>query len=169
MLEKFYPDRIENSTYEIDFNELYRSGKRGIIFDIDNTLVPDGANSDERSEKLFRDLSDIGFKTCLISNNDEERVKRFNKNIGTFYVFKAGKPSAKGYVEGMKKMGTSKKQTIFIGDQLFTDVWGAKRLGMDNICVKPIDKHEEIQIILKRKLERIVFWSYKRKMKHDSK
>ena len=167
MLEKFYPQRIENSTYEIDFEDLYASGKRGIIFDIDNTLVPHGADSDERSEALFVRLKEIGFKTCFISNNDEERVKRFNKNIQTFYVYKAGKPSERGYAEGMRLMGTDLATTIFIGDQLFTDIYGANRIGMDNICVRPIDKHEEIQIVLKRRLEKIVYFFYRRKHKND--
>ena len=167
MLERFYPDRLEDSTYDIDFEDLYRSGKRGILFDIDNTLVEHGADSDERSEALFKRLAAIGFKSCLISNNDEERVKRFNKNINTLYVCKAGKPSGRGYLEGIKKMGVGLNETVFIGDQLFTDVYGAKRLGISNICVKPIDKHEEIQIILKRRLEYIVFKSYARKLKHD--
>jgi hypothetical protein len=62
-------------------------------------------------------------------------------------------------------MGTDKKNTVFIGDQLFTDVWGAKRTGLRNILVKPIDKHEEIQIVLKRRLEWIVLREYKKKRK----
>ena len=62
----------------------------------------------------------------------------------------------------MELMGTDVTNTIFIGDQLFTDVWGAKRTGIRNILVKPIHPKEEIQIVLKRKLEKIVLYFYKK-------
>lgn len=65
----------------------------------------------------------------------------------------------------MKKIGTNKKTTVFIGDQLFTDVWGAKRVGIRNILVKPINPKEEIQIVLKRRLEWIILYFYKKTMK----
>lgn len=168
MLEKFYPGDTAASTYDIDFEALYKSGKRGILFDIDNTLVEHDADSDERSENLFAMLHQIGFKTCLISNNDEERVKRFNKNIGTDYVYKAGKPSGRGYMKGVKMMGIRPEEAVFIGDQLFTDIYGANRAGIDCICVKPIAKHEEIQIVLKRKLEKIVYAFYRRHKRKEN-
>lgn len=162
MLEKFYPGDTAASVYDIDFEALYKSGKRGILFDIDNTLVEHDADSDERSEALFAMLHRIGFKTCLISNNDEERVQRFNKNIGTDYVCKADKPSRKGYIEGIIKMGLKRNRVIFIGDQLITDIWGANRVGIDSICVDPLAEHEEIQIKAKRQVEKLIFRSYRR-------
>ena len=165
VLEVFYPDRYEESVYGIDFQRLYDEGKRGIIFDIDNTLVEHDADANKRSVELFEKLRRIGFKTCLLSNNDEERVKRFNKDINSYYVYKAGKPNKKGYLKAMMIMDLTMEETIFIGDQLFTDIYGAKKLGMDNICTKPIGPKEEIQIVLKRKLEKIVFHSYKKSMK----
>ncbi len=68
LLEKFYPDERRNSVYEIDFDSLYRKGIRGLIFDIDNTLVPHGASATEGIERLFNELKRMGFKTCLLSN-----------------------------------------------------------------------------------------------------
>ena len=165
MLKTFYPDRIENSTYDIDFEKLYKKGYRGVIFDIDNTLVEHGKDADERAEALFQKLKAMGMKSCLLSNNKEERVKRFNKNIHTHYIYDAHKPSRKNYMRAMKLMDTSLQSTIFVGDQLFTDVWGAKRCGMANILVRPIDKHEEIQIVLKRYLEAVVLYFYKKEQK----
>ena len=61
-------------------------------------------------------------------------------------------------------MGTDQSNTVFIGDQLFTDVWGAKRYGIRNILVKPIYPKEEIQIVLKRYLEKIVLYFYKKSL-----
>lgn len=62
----------------------------------------------------------------------------------------------------MQLMGTTSKNTVFVGDQLFTDVYGAKRTGIPNILVKPIHPKEEIQIVLKRYLEKIVLHYYKK-------
>lgn len=165
MLKTFYPDDYIASTYVIPFEELYKKGYRGLIFDIDNTLVPHGAPADERAITLFERLRKIGFDTCLISNNQESRVKPFADRVGSKYVFDAHKPSTKNYKKAMGLMETSKENTLFVGDQLFTDVWGAKRTGMKSILVKPIHPKEEIQIVLKRYLEKIVLFFYKRSKK----
>ena len=160
MLKTFYPDDYVASTYVIDFEKLYKDGVRGLIFDIDNTLVPHGAPADERAIKLFQRLKKIGFHCCLISNNKEPRVAKFNEPIQVDYVYDAHKPSTKNYRKAMKIMGTDTSNTVFIGDQLFTDVWGAKRSGIQSILVKPIHPKEEIQIVLKRFLEKIVLYFY---------
>ena len=89
----------------------------------------------------------------------------FNEEIQTNYIYDAHKPSIKNYQKAMEIMGTDLKSTIFVGDQLFTDVWGAKRTGIRNILVKPIHPKEEMQIVLKRRLEWIVLWFYKRQNK----
>ena len=81
------------------------------------------------------------------------------------YVFRAGKPSSKGYREAMKMMGTTPETTLFVGDQIFTDVWGANNAGIDTILTKPIDPREEIQIVLKRRLEWLVLKAYHAKKK----
>ena len=90
----------------------------------------------------------------------------FNREIGTKYICNAHKPSMKNYIRAMELMGTDRSNTVFVGDQLFTDVWGAKRAGIRNILVKPIHPKEEIQIVLKRRLERIVLHFYKKRLKN---
>lgn len=166
-LETFYPNEIQESTYVIPFEEWKKKGYQGIIFDIDNTLVPHGADADERSIQLFQRLKSLGFETMLLSNNKEPRVKRFNQEIGTGYIYKAGKPGLKNYYKAMENMGTVPENTLFVGDQLFTDVWGAKRAGIYSILVKPINPKEEIQIVLKRYLEKIVLYFYERQKRKD--
>jgi HAD superfamily phosphatase (TIGR01668 family) len=89
----------------------------------------------------------------------------FNQDVQVNYIFNAHKPSIVNYEKAMELMGTDKRNTIFVGDQLFTDVWGAKRTGIRNILVKPIHPKEEIQIVFKRKLEKIVLYFYKRSKK----
>ncbi len=87
----------------------------------------------------------------------------FNDAVHAEYIYKAGKPGKKGYLKAMEMMGTERKTTLFVGDQLFTDVWGARNTGIFSILVYPIDKKEEIQIVLKRYLEKIVLAFYRRK------
>lgn len=162
MLQRFYPDHEIDSAYEINYEDLYQKGYRGIIYDIDNTLVPHGAPADERAVALFRRLREIGYRTILLSNNKEPRVRSFCDQVGSLYIFKAGKPKTAGYRNAMERMETTPENTLFVGDQLFTDVWGAKKAGIVTYLVKPIHPKEEIQIVLKRKLERIVLFFYHR-------
>lgn len=163
MFERFFPDDYQMSVYVIPFERLYKEGYRGVVFDIDNTLVSHGAPADDRARELFTRLAEIGFSSCLISNNQEARVRIFNEEIQTNYIYDAHKPSTKNYKKAMEIMGTDCSNTLFVGDQLFTDIWGAKRSGIRNILVKPIHPKEEIQIVLKRYLERIVLHFYKKK------
>lgn len=153
------------STYKIDFQNLYEKGYRGVIFDIDNTLVPHGKPADERAVALFENLKKIGFQCCLLSNNQYERVRSFNEKVQVQFIENAHKPSRKNYQKAMELMRTSIKDTVFVGDQLFTDVYGAKRTGIYNILVKPIHPKEEIQIVFKRKLEKIVLYFYEKERK----
>lgn len=163
MFRRFYPKEYMNSTYSIDFSKYYRKGFRGILFDVDNTLVPHNFPADERSRELFKQLREIGFETCLISNNKEPRVAEFSKRIGNkYYIYKANKPSRSAYHKAMKLMGTNQKNTIFVGDQLFTDIYGANRVGLYSILVKPMNPKEEIQIVLKRYFEDIVLYFYQK-------
>ena len=165
MFRKFFPDVYMESTYKIDFQKLYEKGYRGIIFDIDNTLVPHGEPADKRAIALFEKLKKIGFKCCLLSNNQYERVSSFNEKVQVQFIENAHKPSRKNYQKAMELMETSIKDTVFVGDQLFTDVWGANLTGLYSVLVKPMNPKEEIQIVLKRYLEKVVLFFYLREQK----
>ena len=162
MFERFFPDAYMESTYAIDFEKLYQEGIRGVIFDIDNTLVPHGAPADERAVKLFERLRAIGLDYCLISNNQLPRVKPFADAVQAKFVEDAHKPSRKNYLKAMELMHTDLNSCIFVGDQIFTDIYGARRCGMRTILVKPLHPREEIQIVLKRYLEKIVLYFYQK-------
>ena len=169
MLKHFYPKQYVESVYEIPFEKLAQKGVKGVLFDIDNTLVPHGAPADEKAVELFARLRAIGLKTCLISNNKEPRVKSFAQAVESLYIYKGGKPGRKGYIKAMELAKTDKSSTIFVGDQLFTDIWGANRTGIKSILVKPINPKEEIQIVLKRIPEKAVLWFYGRQQKKTRK
>lgn len=162
MTAKFFPDEIVPSAYVIDYDRLYAEGIRGVLYDVDNTLVPHGAPPDDRAMALFAHLQALGMKTALVSNNREGRVRRFADRVGTQYVCRAGKPSRRGYLSAMKLIGTDRTNTLFVGDQLYTDIWGARRSGLRAVLTRPVHPAEELQIALKRLLEKPVLRRYER-------
>ena len=163
MLEKFYPTDDADSAYQIDYEGLARKGCRGLIFDIDNTLVPHGAPADERAKQLFGRLKGLGFACCLLSNNKEGRVEMFNGEIGAYSICKAGKPSPGGYQRAMELMGTDKDSTVFIGDQIFTDALGANLYGITMLLVQPMYRDETWSLRFKRALEAPILKKYYKK------
>ena len=165
MLRNFYPSCRVKNVFQIDYAELYENGYRGILFDIDNTLVHHGDDSTEAIDNLFQRIHQTGLKTVMLSNNSEDRIKRFIRNIDTLYVadagkpkyiYKAGKPKPSGYRTAMKRLGTDTKNTLFVGDQIFTDIYGANKCGIDSILVDFIRLPEEKWFGKRRILEKII-------------
>ena len=141
-----------SSVYEMDWEKLALT-YRGVIFDIDNTLVPHGAPADDRAKELFSRLHGLGMKTALVSNNGEERVRPFAEKVESIYLYKAGKPKKDGYEKAMQQMGTDTENTLFVGDQIFTDVLGANLKRLKCIFVFPI-AHEQTRFFrFKRRME----------------
>ena len=159
-MRNLYPDEEARSAYEIDYETLYRQGYRGIIYDIDNTLVYPDAPADDASVSFIKKLKEMGFKVTVVSNNGKSRVSSFADAVGAEAVWKALKPRRYGYEKAMEIMGTDASTTLFVGDQLFTDIWGAKRLGIHAILTQPFTLDEEIQIRFKRLLERPILSRY---------
>lgn len=158
---KLFPDERAKSAYAIDYPRLYRNGIRGLIFDIDNTLVPHNAPPDAQSRALMKTLQERGFQLITVSNNHEPRVKSLADRLQIDYIFDAHKPSKKGYLAACRKMGLRTAETACIGDQIFTDVLGANRAGIHSILVEPVDRKTDIpRIRLKRLLERPILWLY---------
>jgi len=156
-----FPKAEYPNTYEIPFERLYERGVRGVIFDIDNTLVLHDAPADERSQSLFRRLHAIGMKTAIISNNDELRVRSFSDAVGNeIYVHNAGKPKKDGYLKAVRLMALTPEEAVFVGDQYFTDIWGANNAGVHSIIVGRLGPEKYFHIVLKRILEAPVALAY---------
>lgn len=168
MCGAWFPKRTAKSVYGFDFAEAYRAGKRGILFDIDNTLVAHDYPAEPRCNALFRQLRELGFQVMILSNNSEPRVRDFTAESGVPYIYKAGKPKRGAYLAACAQMGLSADEVLFFGDQIFTDIWGANRAGVESVLVEPIDRSTDIKKIrLKRVLERPVLWAY-RKMRGNA-
>lgn len=168
MLKKYFPYEHVKSVFNIDYKKLYSLGFKGIIFDIDNTLVLHGADSNPQVDALFSYLHDIGFKTLLLSNNDEERIKRFIKNIDTLYISDADKPKVDNYYKAVEMLGFEKSETVVIGDQLFTDIYGANKSGIPNILVDFLRRENETNFGKKRLLEKYILKFYGKCKKKNS-
>ena len=160
MFQIFYPYEYAESVFALDYEKIFRAGYRGIIFDIDMTLVPHGADSTKKVENLFKEIHNAGLKTFLLSNNDEDRVKSFAKNLDTPYIFNAEKPDTKNYLCAVEMMELQKNQVIFVGDQIFIDIYGANRSGLANILVKYVTEREEKNIGIRRNVEKIILKLY---------
>ena len=168
MLKLFYPYEYVKSVFTIDYKKLYDNGYKGIIFDIDNTLVHHGDDSTPEVDALFKQIQDIGFKTLILSNNNDKRVKCFLKNIDSLYICDAEKPKPKNYLRALDEMNLSKQETIYIGDQVFTDVLGANMSGIPNILVEYIKEENETNIGKRRKLENLILKQYLKNKKFQN-
>ena len=162
MIEKFYPCEYVKSVSDIEFKKLYDSGIKAVIFDIDNTLVFQDEDSTKETERLFSALHKLGLKTMILSNNNEERVRRFLRNIDSPYICKAYKPFRKGYLRALEMLAVEKEQAVFVGDQLFTDILGANRCGIRIILVRYIENSGS-KPQLRRRFEKAILRSYFKK------
>ena len=140
-MKNLYPNRYYDKKEDIPVEQYYEQGYRGILFDIDNTLVPHDEPVDEAARVFVKRLKELGFGICLISNNDEERVRTFADPLEVAYVYKAWKPKREGYERGMEILGTDRSNTLFVGDQIFTDIVAANLAGVTPILVDAIHNH----------------------------
>lgn len=158
---KFYPTQHEKSVFNIDYDKLWALGYRGIIFDIDATLVPHGLDVTEQVNDLFKHIHDLGFKTLLLSNNNEARIQQFNRIIQTNYIADANKPNPNNYLKSLKILNLPCNEVLMIGDQLFTDILGANRCGISSILVDFLPQQNEVKLGKKRTVEKWLMFIYK--------
>lgn len=160
MLELLQPDEYIDSIFDIDLERIKDKGIKGLIIDIDNTLVSwKTKTADRRILDWFEILEKEGFSACLLSNNTKDRVVTFTEKIKVPALYRAVKPRKKAFQKAMKMMGTYTGNTAVIGDQIFTDIFGGNRLGLYTILVIPVDTKEFFTTRLLRRLEKRVIRS----------
>jgi HAD superfamily phosphatase (TIGR01668 family) len=158
-----YPDIIVGRINDIDLNILKDKNIKGLIVDIDNTLVAwDVKEADEAAIQWIDKIKDSGLKICLVSNNSKERVAKFNEKLSLFTVHRANKPSRAPFIKASRYLNIAPSEAAVIGDQIFTDILGGNRLGMFTILVTPLSQKEFPLIRVKRFLEKIVLRGYYR-------
>lgn len=140
-----------------------------MILDIDNTLEPyENPKPGEKVKSWITELNDNGIKTAIVSNNDEERVRIFNKDLGMPAYAKSGKPSKKNISLALKDMDVKKEEVAFIGDQIFTDVLGAHNAGIIAFLVPPICDKKDLLTKFKRLLEKPIMKIYMKREKKNA-
>lgn len=156
MFDKYMkPDFILGSFLEVTPEFCLENGIRAIICDIDNTLVTyDDPEPTEPVLRWHRALAEIGVPISFVSNNEPERVYTFAKPLGAPAFPKSGKPSRRGVRMAIEAMGSEPAGTVFLGDQLLTDVMAAKRSGIRAIVVPPIKDKKTLLFRVKRAIER---------------
>ncbi len=151
------PNLYVESIMHIDLFKLKSKNIVGLIIDIDNTLVAwDIKYASEQAKAWLLGLKEQGFEVCLVSNNTEDRVVKFNEDLQLPAIHRATKPRRTAFRKAMNVMGTDFANTAVIGDQIFTDVLGGNRMGLYTILVVPIVSKEFWWTSFMRKIERYV-------------
>ena len=156
MLDFLKPDLYVPSVLKIPLAELKRRGLRGLILDLDNTIAEwNRPVVDPEMVAWLNGLSGQGLKACLVSNSLHRRVGPVAKTFGLPAVPRAGKPRRRAFRQAMSLLGLGPQETAMVGDQLFTDILGGKRLGLYTVLVVPISQREFIGTKVIRRLERM--------------
>lgn len=164
----FYPDERYNRITLISPRELFSRGFRGIILDVDNTLTThDNPVPGEGVMQWLDDARAAGLKMMILSNNSPERVAPFAKMLGLDFEANGKKPLPQGYIRALRRMGLEKRAALSIGDQIFTDVLGARLAGVYSIFVDPIEPERTILFRFKRWLERPILALFERRNNHE--
>lgn len=128
-----------------------------VFSDLDSTLAAHDKEGNDLVKDWIDDLKNENIQLIIISNNSQERVDKFTRLVDITGYGRMSKPSTKKIEKVIKKHGVDPKRSLFLGDQIFTDVICGKRLGMKTALVKPIEpQHEPWNITLKRKLETVI-------------
>lgn len=160
----FMPDYRFEKFDDVTPDFLVSIGIKGILLDIDNTLEPyENAKPGTRVVTWLKLLDESGIKCAIVSNNEKERVEKFNKDLCLPAYYKAKKPFKKNLLAAMVDIGTAPSETVFIGDQIFTDVWAARNAGLRAILVPPIKDKTDIITKFKRLLERPIISKYEKR------
>lgn len=170
MFNKLLPTKIYDNIYAITPEELKSFGVCALILDIDNTLVTyDDPKPTESVAKWLADMHAAGVQTAFVSNNHAPRVESFCEGLDCYFHADAKKPSRRYLREAIAYMKTDIQSTACVGDQLFTDVWAGKRLGIKAFLVPPIKDKRTLFFRAKRLLEKPFLRVYYKKTKSENK
>ncbi|HEY4553851.1 MAG TPA: YqeG family HAD IIIA-type phosphatase [Bacillaceae bacterium] len=164
MLNKFLPSEYVKNIFQITPDELNKRGVKGIITDLDNTLVEwDRPSATPQLAEWFEEMKNHDIKVTIVSNNSEKRVKAFSDPLGIPFIHKARKPLGRAFRKAAREMGLRREDTVIIGDQLLTDVFGGNRAGFYTILVVPVAQSDGFFTRFNRAIERRIMAAFKRK------
>ncbi len=158
-----YPDLYLNSVIDINATLLKKNKLEALILDVDNTLIDYYKNLIEGAEDWCENLKSEGIKCIILSNsNKKEKVETVAKKLGIKYIMFAKKPLKSGFKRALEKLEMKPEQVAVVGDQIFTDVVGAKRMKMFSILVKQVGEKDIFITKVKRPIENAIIKKYLR-------
>lgn len=158
------PNEYVSSVYDIDLDKLRKQGKRAILTDLDNTLVPwNDKDAPQTLHDWIATASTAGFQLCILSNNRGPRVLDFAERVGVRAIGAARKPKRQAFEQALQLLGVSADETLMVGDQLFTDIRGGNRCGLYTILVLPISPVEWWGTRAVRRMERFALRALRRR------
>ncbi|MBM7541703.1 YqeG family HAD IIIA-type phosphatase [Amphibacillus cookii] len=164
MLKRFLPDQHVKSIFEITPEHLKDKGIKGVITDLDNTLVAwNEAHATPMVLNWFKRMEESNIDVIIISNNNKNRVEIFSEPLKRPFVYKAKKPLKKAFIKAAKQMNLNRSEVAVIGDQLMTDIFGGNRAGLHTILVVPIVSTDDKATKFNRQIERRILNRFKRK------
>ncbi len=164
MQKTLVPDFVFARSTDITVEFLKQQNIRALLCDVDNTLSPyEDAEPNEAVRAWIKTMQEGGISLALVSNNHKDRIETYNRSLGLAAFFDAGKPSRKCYLEAIKALGVKKEECAVLGDQLLTDCWSARRLGIPAYIVPPIRDKRDLFHRFKRAIEIPFMRSYRRK------
>lgn len=168
MFDKFLPSEYVKSVFDIQPKVLKEKGIKGIITDLDNTLVAwDEANATPEVIKWLELMDQHDIKVTIISNNNGSRVEIFSDPLNVPFIGSARKPLTRAFKRGADLMGLSRDEVVVVGDQLLTDIFGGNRAGFYTILVVPIVQSDAAITKFNRKIERKILNHLRKKGKID--
>ena len=165
LLKKYFsPDDFVEKYEFIDVEYMNMHNKKVIISDLDNTLISWDSKKDTKElNRWLKKMKRAGFDIIVVSNNNEERVEEFCKQLNLQYVADAKKPLTHGFKKALSKLNRNPEEAIILGDQVLTDVFGAKSLGVMSVLVKPISKTDAFKTRINRFFEGIIIQNLTRR------
>lgn len=146
-------EKVTDITIEI----LNKYGIKALILDVDNTLsTHHGQVLTEGLPQWLDLMRQNGIKMTVLSNSNAKRLTPFAEKIGLDFISLGLKPLPFGYLRALKRLGTNKKETAIVGDQLFTDTMGGNFVGVTTILLTPIKPEASLRFRMKRKVERFL-------------
>lgn len=156
-----YPKEYLNNVKEISIDLLEKNNIKGLILDVDNTLIDFDKKMPKGVENWIQNMKNFGIKFCILSNsNNIEKVGTVAEKLDIPFIHFAKKPFKAGFIKAQKVLKLEANQIAVVGDQITTDVLGANRSKMFSILVKPIDEKDYILTKIKRPFEKIIINLY---------
>lgn len=161
-----YPSLYLDSVKNINPMLLKKNNIKGLILDVDNTLIDYYRNLVDGAEKWCEELKNEGIKCIILSNSNKKRkVEEVAEKLNIDYIMFAKKPLKSGFKRALSKLELKPEEVAVVGDQLFTDVIGAKRMNMFSILVKQVGEKDIFITKLKRPIENAIIRKYLEKGK----